>query len=102
VEKLLAKRGVTVTYETIRQWCQKLGPGYARKLKKRQGRLRGYLAHQRRLYHHFKASAIISGVALTKTTMLLIFWCNASAIGGLQNAFSVLSSKAKCENPGGW
>jgi putative transposase len=39
VEKLLAKRGVTVTYETIRQWCQKLGPGYARKLKKHKGRL---------------------------------------------------------------
>ena len=28
-----------VTYETDRQWCQKFGPDYARKLKKRQGRL---------------------------------------------------------------
>jgi len=28
-----------VTYETIRQWCQKFGSAYARKLKKRQGRL---------------------------------------------------------------
>ena len=39
VEELLAERGVTVTYETIRQWCQKFGPDYAGKLKKRQGRL---------------------------------------------------------------
>jgi putative transposase len=39
VEELLAKRGVTVTYETVRQWCQKFGPDYARKLKNRQGRL---------------------------------------------------------------
>ncbi len=39
VEELLAKRGISVTYETIRQWCQKFGPDYARKLKKRQGRL---------------------------------------------------------------
>ncbi len=39
VEELLAERGITVTYETIRQWCQKFGPAYARKLKKRQGRL---------------------------------------------------------------
>jgi putative transposase len=38
IEGLLAKRGITVTYETIRQWCQKFGPGYARKLKKRKGR----------------------------------------------------------------
>ncbi len=39
IEELLAKRGITVTYETIRQWCQKFGPAYARTLKKRQGRL---------------------------------------------------------------
>jgi len=41
VEELLAERGITVTYETVRQWCQKFGPAYARKLKKRQGRLGG-------------------------------------------------------------
>jgi len=39
VEELLATRGISVTYETIRQWCQKFGPDYAQKLKKRQGRL---------------------------------------------------------------
>jgi len=39
VEELLAKRGVMVTYETIRQWCRKFGPEYARKLYRRQGRL---------------------------------------------------------------
>ncbi len=39
VEELLTERGITVTYETIRQWCQKFGPAYARKLKRRQGRL---------------------------------------------------------------
>ena len=39
VEELLAERGVTVTYETVRQWCQKFGPANARKLKKQQGRL---------------------------------------------------------------
>ena len=39
VEELLAKRGILVSYETIRQWCRKFGPEYARKLKVRQGRL---------------------------------------------------------------
>src|ERR1700692_4847242 len=39
VEDLLAERGVTVSYEAIRLWCQKFGPDYARKLKRRQGRL---------------------------------------------------------------
>ena len=39
VEELLAKRGIIVTYETVRQWCRKFGPEYARRLKRRQGRL---------------------------------------------------------------
>jgi len=39
IEELLAKRGITVTYETIRQWCQKFGPDYARTLKIRPGLL---------------------------------------------------------------
>jgi putative transposase len=39
VEELLAERGITVTYESVRQWCQKFGQDYARQLKKRQGRL---------------------------------------------------------------
>jgi putative transposase len=39
VEELLAKRGIIVTYETVRQWCRKFGPDYARNLKRRQGRL---------------------------------------------------------------
>jgi putative transposase len=39
VEELLAMRGVLATYETVRQWCRKFGPGYASKLKRRQGQL---------------------------------------------------------------
>jgi len=35
VEDLLAERGVEVSYESIRQWCNRFGPDYARKLKKR-------------------------------------------------------------------
>ena len=30
VEDLLAERGIIVSYETIRLWCQKFGPDYAR------------------------------------------------------------------------
>ena len=38
-EDLLAQRGVTVTYETIRPWCQRFGPVYARRLRRRRGRM---------------------------------------------------------------
>jgi putative transposase len=39
VEDLLAERGITVSYESIRRWCRKFGAEYARRLKKKQGRL---------------------------------------------------------------
>ena len=39
VEDLLAQRGITVTYETARQWCQRFGPVYARRLRCRRGRM---------------------------------------------------------------
>ncbi len=38
-EDLLAQRGITVSYETVRQWCRTLGPEYARTLRRRRGRL---------------------------------------------------------------
>ena len=38
VEDLLAQRGITVTYETIRQWCLTFGRDYARTLRRRRGR----------------------------------------------------------------
>ena len=39
VEDLLAQRGITVTYETIRQWCRTFGHAYARRLRQRRGPL---------------------------------------------------------------
>ena len=39
VEDLLAQRSITVNYETVRQWCQRFGPVYARSLRRRRGRL---------------------------------------------------------------
>jgi putative transposase len=35
VEELLAERGITVSYETIRCWAGKFGPQYARRLKRK-------------------------------------------------------------------
>ena len=38
-EDLLAQRGITVSYEAIRQWCRTFGPEYARMLRRRRGRM---------------------------------------------------------------
>ena len=37
IEDLLAERGITVSHETIRQWCVTFGPHYARRIKKSNG-----------------------------------------------------------------
>ena len=39
MEDLLVQRDVTVTYETIRQWCLTFGPSYARTLRRQRGRM---------------------------------------------------------------
>src|SRR3954469_11527669 len=38
VEMMLARRGVEVSYETIRQWCFKFGQAYANKLRRHRPR----------------------------------------------------------------
>jgi len=35
IEDLLAERGIEVSYESIRLWCNKFGPHFARRLKRR-------------------------------------------------------------------
>ncbi len=52
-EDLLAQRGVTVTYETIRQWCRTFGPAYARTLRRRRGRM-GDTWYLDELFVHFQ------------------------------------------------
>jgi len=35
IEKMLAERGIIVSYESIRCWCNKFGPTYAKRLKRK-------------------------------------------------------------------
>ena len=35
IENLLAERGIEVTYESVRLWCNKFGPLFARRLKRK-------------------------------------------------------------------
>jgi putative transposase len=38
VEELMLERGTVVSYETVRHWCVKLGPAYARELRRHRPR----------------------------------------------------------------
>jgi putative transposase len=39
VEEMMAKRGVPLTYETVRGWCRKFGPLYAAQLRKKRAKI---------------------------------------------------------------
>jgi putative transposase len=38
VQELLVERGIVVSHETIRAWCERFGPDYARRLRSRRPR----------------------------------------------------------------
>jgi putative transposase len=38
VEEMMAKRGVVLTYETVREWCLKFGRAYAKRMRSRSPR----------------------------------------------------------------
>ena len=58
VEELLAERGLEVSYETIRRWVLKFGPGFARNLRRLRPRPADtwhldemvFTIHSRRMY----------------------------------------------------
>jgi len=50
VKDLLAERGILGSYESIRYWCQKFGPSFARKLRRKQGPL-GNICHVDELFN---------------------------------------------------
>src|ERR1700730_17930857 len=58
-EDLFAQRGVTVAYETIRQWCRTFGPGYARTLRRRRGPM-GDTWHLDELFVKYPRAAALS------------------------------------------
>jgi putative transposase len=39
IEEMMAKRGVQITYETVRKWCQKFGSLYAAQLRRKRARI---------------------------------------------------------------
>jgi putative transposase len=38
IEEIMAAQGIVLTYETIRQWCQKFGQIYANRLRQQDSR----------------------------------------------------------------
>src|SRR6516225_12314920 len=79
VEDLLAERGIRVSFEAIRQWCRKFGPGYAQRLKGNRA-VSATSGMWTNCSSELTASSNISGVPLIRTGTLSIFCYNPAAI----------------------
>ena len=97
VEDLLAERGITVSYETIRRWCGKFGPDYARRLKKKQGRL-GDTWYLDELFVRINGRQPIFGVPWIRMGMSSIFCCSHAAISVQPSASFVACCAVKARN----
>ena len=90
VEDLLAQRGVTVSYETVRHWCQTFGLDYARRLRRRQGAsVTGGIWMS--CLSRFKGSDSTCGVPSTRTGTSSTSSCSLAETGGRRRAFSASS-----------
>ena len=83
VEDLLAQCGLTGSYEAIRRRCLTFGAAYARRLKRRQGRL-GDIWH---LDEVFITSGALSGVPSITMAMSSISSSSRVVTAGLPHAF---------------
>jgi transposase-like protein len=81
VEELLAERGLDLSYETVRRWVLKFGPGITRRLRQRRlGQATGGI--WMRWWSRSPASECISGVPSIMRARSSTCWCSAGATAG--------------------
>lgn len=80
IEEMTAKRGVPVTYETIREWCQKFGSLYELLLRRKRARI-GSSGTWTKSSSRQMASNIY-GEPWIKTEWSSIFWFSRSVTVG--------------------
>ena len=71
IEDLMAERGIAIRYESIRLWCIKFGPEYAKRLRRR--RAAEILSSSMRSWLRSRENSTIFGAHSTKTVRLLMY-----------------------------
>src|SRR5437763_12221574 len=77
VEELLAERGLEVSYETVRRWVLKFGPGFARRLRRCRPRPTG--GTSMRWWFASPANGCTCGEPSITRARFSICWCSAAA-----------------------
>jgi len=80
VEDLLAERGITVTYESIRRWVLTFGPVLARELRARRPKPHSSW-HLDEMFVRIGGRQIISGVRWMPKARCSRYWSNPNGTG---------------------
>jgi hypothetical protein len=99
IEDLLAERGITVSRESIRLWCIKIGALYARRLKRKH---RGYgdTFYIDEVFVKINASSIIFGGQWIRMARWLMYIYKQCAMELRRSGSSSARSVAMAVNPG--
>ena len=81
VQELMLQRGVEVSYETIRAWCDRLGPEYANQLRRR-GRRRGDNWHLDEVFVQITAHSGTCGARSDRhgNVLDIVVWSRRTAV----------------------
>src|SRR5215472_12160684 len=79
VELLLAERGIVVSYETVRRWCQKFGQSFADRLRRHRPRP-GTSGTWTRCSFASKGCNTTSGAPWIMMALYSTFWCRSGGM----------------------
>ena len=92
VEEMMAERSIVVTYETIRDWCQKFGGTYAKRLRSRASRP-GDRWHLDEVYLSINGKLQYLWRAVDQAVRFSIYWYNRGVINAPPRSSSAGSSR---------
>ncbi len=91
-EEIMAQRGIVLTYETVRQWCQKFGQTAANELKN-DALNQETNGISTKCFSSSTDRSVICGERLTNMAPFWTSWCRADATNTLPNSSSGNCSK---------
>jgi transposase-like protein len=83
IEDLMSQRGIEVSYEAIRLWCNKFGAKYAQRLR-RKPKAMAILSSLMRCSLRSRGSSTICGVLWIRMVRLLMYSCRNDEMERLQ------------------
>ena len=87
VELILAERGIMVTHESMRCWCQRFGADFARKLRRRRPKP-GDTWHLDEVFLRINGELHYPGARWTSTVSCSTSWSRSGGMPRLPSAFS--------------